>query len=221
MFKLRKISFSIIFNLTIFFILMIGIQNSSTHKKVNLLIGETIRLPVGFIIGVCFGSFFNVVIYRLPLNLSIVKPRSFCPKCKSKISWRENIPLLSWLIQKGQCLNCGKKISFKYPLIEFLTGLSFIALSFSSPEIHQSINNKIFLNISSWIFFSIVFLISLIDIRHFWIPQKLINFGFLFGTFNFLLVKFDKVKINSSYTPCISFSDRIYSCLKFGLMKLK
>jgi len=146
-------------------------------------------LVKNFIIGICFGSFFNVVIYRLPLNLSIVKPRSFCPKCKSKISWRENIPLLSWLIQKGQCLNCGKKISFKYPLIEFLTGLSFIAFSFSSPEIHQSINNKIFLNISSWIFFSIVFLISLIDIRHFWIPQKLINFGFLFGTFNFLLVK--------------------------------
>ena len=59
MFKLRKISFSIIFNLTLFFILMIGIQNSSTHKKVNLLIGETIKLPIGFIVGLSFigGSF--------------------------------------------------------------------------------------------------------------------------------------------------------------------
>ena len=54
MFKLRKISFSIIFNLTLFFILMVGIQNSSTHKKVNLLISETIRLPIGFIIGLSF-----------------------------------------------------------------------------------------------------------------------------------------------------------------------
>ncbi len=146
-------------------------------------------LVKNFIIGICFGSFFNVVIYRLPLNLSIVKPRSFCPKCKSMITWRENIPLLSWLIQKGQCLNCGKNISLKYPLIEFLTGLFFIIFSFSSPEIHQSINNENFLNLSSWIFFSIVFLISLIDIRHFWIPQQLINFGFLFGGFNFLFGK--------------------------------
>ncbi len=54
MFKLRKISFSIIFNLTLFFILMVGIQNSSTHKKINLLIGETIRLPIGFIVGLSF-----------------------------------------------------------------------------------------------------------------------------------------------------------------------
>ena len=59
MFKLRKISHSIIFNLTLFFILMVGIQNSSTHKKVNLLIGETIRLPISFIVGLSFiaGSF--------------------------------------------------------------------------------------------------------------------------------------------------------------------
>ena len=68
---------------------------------------SSLMLIKNFIIGVCFGSFFNVVIYRIPLNLSIVKPRSFCPKCKSMITWRENIPLLSWLIQKGQCLNCG------------------------------------------------------------------------------------------------------------------
>ena len=54
MFTLRKISFSIIFNLALFFILMVGIQNSSTHKKINLLIGETIRLPIGFIVGLSF-----------------------------------------------------------------------------------------------------------------------------------------------------------------------
>ena len=54
MFKLKKISYSIIFNLTLFFILMVGIQNSSTHKNVNLLIGETIRLPIGFIVGLSF-----------------------------------------------------------------------------------------------------------------------------------------------------------------------
>jgi len=143
-----------------------------------------------FLIGICFGSFFNVVIYRLPLNISIAKPRSFCPKCKSRISWRENIPLFSWLIQKGKCRNCDKRISFSYPLIELLTGLFFVILNFSSQQIHTSISNEFFRNIFSWIFFSIIFLISLIDINHFWIPQKLINYGFLFGLINLFLVKF-------------------------------
>ena len=143
-----------------------------------------------FVIGTCFGSFFNVVVYRLPQGISIVKPRSFCPKCKSRITWRENIPLLSWLIQKGRCRYCDKKISFSYPLIELLTGLFFVILNFSSQQIHTSITNEFFRNIFSWIFFSIIFLISLIDMNHFWIPQKLINYGFLFGLINLFLVKF-------------------------------
>lgn len=143
-----------------------------------------------FLIGVCFGSFFNVVIYRLPNNISIITPRSFCPECKSRITWRENIPLLSWLIQKGRCRYCDKKISFSYPLIELLTGLFFVILNFSSQQIHTSISNEFFRNIFSWIFFSIIFLISLIDMNHFWIPQKLINYGFLFGLINLFLVKF-------------------------------
>ena len=143
-----------------------------------------------FLIGVCFGSFFNVVIYRLPNNISIITPRSFCPECKSRITWRENIPLLSWLIQKGRCRYCDKKISFSYPLIELLTGLFFVILNFSSQQIHTSITNEFFKNIFSWIFFSIIFLISLIDMNHFWIPQKLINYGFLFGLINLFLVKF-------------------------------
>ena len=100
-----------------------------------------------FLIGICFGSFFNVVIYRLPLELSIVSPRSFCPKCKSRISWRENIPLLSWLIQKGKCRNCENKISISYPIIEFLTGVFFVILNFSSQQIHSSITNEIFRNL--------------------------------------------------------------------------
>ena len=141
-----------------------------------------------FLIGICFGSFFNVVIYRLPLSLSIVKPRSFCPKCKYSITWRENIPLFSWLIQKGKCINCGTNISFTYPLIELLSGLFFIVFSFSSQQIHSSIDNQSFRNLFSWIFFSIVFLISLIDIKHFWIPQSLINCGFIFGCLNFFII---------------------------------
>ena len=171
-----------------------------------------------FLIGICFGSFFNVVIYRLPLELSIVRPRSFCPKCKSSISWRENIPLLSWLIQKGKCRNCENKISISYPIIELLTGVFFVILNFSSQQIHSSITNEIFRNLFSWIFFSIIFLISLIDINHFWIPQKLINYGFLFGFINLILVKFI-VGNSNLYDLIRAFATIIVSYLFFELIR--
>ena len=171
-----------------------------------------------FLIGICFGSFFNVVIYRLPLELSIVRPRSFCPKCKSRISWRENIPLLSWLIQKGKCRNCENKISISYPIIEFLTGIFFVILNFSSQQIHSSITNEIFRNLFSWIFFSIIFLISLIDINHFWVPQKLINYGFLFGFINLILVKFI-VGNSNLYDLIRAFATIIVSYLFFELIR--
>ena len=57
-----------------------------------------------FVIGSCIGSFLNVVIYRLPNDLSIIKPRSFCPICKTKLTWQENIPFISWIIQGRKCI---------------------------------------------------------------------------------------------------------------------
>ena len=76
-----------------------------------------------FIFGLCFGSFFNVLIYRLPLNKSIIHPRSFCPKCKTKIKNYYNIPLLSYIILRRKCAHCQEKISFIYPLVESITAL--------------------------------------------------------------------------------------------------
>ena len=132
-----------------------------------------------FVIGTCIGSFLNVIVFRFPNNLSIVKPRSFCPKCKSNLSWRENIPLISWLIQKGRCLKCNKSISFRYPLIELSTGIMFVIFINSSPSFYSSITSPIFNILFSWVFLSLLICISLIDIKSFWIPQGLINFGFI------------------------------------------
>ena len=75
-----------------------------------------------FIYGLVFGSFYNVVGYRIPKKLSLLRPGSYCPNCRHKLRWYELIPLFSYVIQRGRCTQCKKKISFYYPLIEFLTG---------------------------------------------------------------------------------------------------
>lgn len=80
---------------------------------------------VVFVFGTVFGSFFNVVGWRLPAGLSLVKPGSFCPKCKHKLKWYENIPIVSFLIQGGKCRECKCKIPKFYIIIEVLTGVLY------------------------------------------------------------------------------------------------
>lgn len=80
-----------------------------------------------FFLGLSFGSFLNVCIYRLPLGLSVVRPRSACPHCKHPIEFYDNLPVLSWLILGGHCRYCKAKISARYLFIELLTGALFLA----------------------------------------------------------------------------------------------
>ena len=83
-----------------------------------------------FIFGTLIGSFLNVVIYRIPKNESIVFPSSKCQSCGNSLKWWHNIPIFSWLFLLGKCYFCKDKISSQYPLVEFLTGLIFLALFF-------------------------------------------------------------------------------------------
>jgi leader peptidase (prepilin peptidase) / N-methyltransferase len=80
-----------------------------------------------FFLGLAFGSFLNVCIYRLPLDMSVVTPRSACPKCKQGIALYDNLPILSWLILRGRCRHCKAAISPRYLVIELLTGALFLA----------------------------------------------------------------------------------------------
>ncbi|NOK18046.1 prepilin peptidase [Corallococcus carmarthensis] len=80
-----------------------------------------------FVLGLCIGSFLNVVIARVPEGLSIVRPGSRCPKCGHVLAWYENIPVLSWLGLRGKCRGCGMPISPRYVFVELLTGLLFLA----------------------------------------------------------------------------------------------
>jgi len=81
-----------------------------------------------FLFGLVWGSFLNVVIYRVPEGISLLKPRSFCPVCGHKIKWYDNIPLFSYLVLRGKCRYCGAKIPLRYPLVELWTGLTFLLL---------------------------------------------------------------------------------------------
>ena len=84
----------------------------------------------------CWGSFLNVLAYRLIQGQSITKPRSSCPKCKHIISWYDNIPVLSWLLLQGTCRNCKQHISFLYQCIEILTAIILSLLYLYLPHHH-------------------------------------------------------------------------------------
>ena len=83
-----------------------------------------------FVLGACFGSFLNVVIYRLPAGMSLGKPKSRCPRCETPLAARDNIPVFGWIFLKGKCRYCQLPIAARYPIIESVCGGIFLALLF-------------------------------------------------------------------------------------------
>lgn len=118
------------------------------------------------IAGLAFGSFANVLIYRIPRKKSIVSPGSFCPECGSKIFFYDNIPVISWIILKGKCRKCGKPIPFRYPLVEI-----FSAVIFTLSYLLFGLSVDGFLAI---FFLYVLLIISFIDLELRVIPNKII-----------------------------------------------
>lgn len=120
-----------------------------------------------FIFGTIIGSFLNVVILRHNTGDSIVKTRSRCFNCGKNLEWYELIPILSFFIQGGKCRKCKSKISWQYPIMEFLTGLIFLL-------VFQITHYSLFITIYYFIIFSLLIVISVYDIRHQIIPNKFV-----------------------------------------------
>ncbi len=132
-----------------------------------------------FVIGASVGSFLNVIRFRYPKDISIVKPRSFCPSCKNNIPFYFNVPILSWFFLRGKCYYCESKIPFSYPFVEFLTATLFVLNSFFSGSIAYEYNlNLIGLNI-----FTVILLISsMIDFDNMIIPNEFVIIGLILGS---------------------------------------
>jgi leader peptidase (prepilin peptidase)/N-methyltransferase len=127
-----------------------------------------------FLIGACIGSFLNVVIYRVPLGLSVNEPkRSFCPKCRADIPMRLNIPLVSWLWLRGKCSNCRAPIAFRYFAVELLTALLFAAVWWfvrSSLELGYFVVPAMAVLLPLWIMAALFVVIVFVDAEHLIIP---------------------------------------------------
>jgi len=122
-----------------------------------------------FVLGTIIGSFLNCVIWRLHKNETI-GGRSYCPQCREKISWYDNIPLVSFFILGGRCRNCRGKISWQYPLVEFITGILFLLV------FRININNPDFLIIigRDWLLIAIFIIIFVYDFRWKLIPMLVV-----------------------------------------------
>ena len=120
-----------------------------------------------FLIGLIFGSFLNVLIHRLPLELSLLKPlRSSCPHCQHKIKWFENIPVVSYIFLKRRCSSCHKPISLVYPVVELLTGTVTLML-----YMNYWLNFELIVMVT--LFYTLIVL-SFIDLKHKAVPDFLL-----------------------------------------------
>jgi leader peptidase (prepilin peptidase)/N-methyltransferase len=126
-----------------------------------------------FIFGAIVGSFLNVCIYRMPIEKSIVRPRSFCPHCRKQIPWYDNVPFLSYIVLGGRCRFCRKPISIRYFMVELLTAGLFLFLYF-----HYGLQ---WVLLPYWIFVSGLVVAAFVDLEHRIIPDEISLGGIVMG----------------------------------------
>lgn len=126
-----------------------------------------------FIFGLIVGSFLNVCIHRIPRSESILFPPSHCPRCSRRITWKDNIPVISFLFLRGRCRFCGEGISFRYPLVELLTAFFSLYLFLVSSSLIEYL--------IYFVFTASLIAISFIDLQHRVIPNQISIPGIFLG----------------------------------------
>ncbi len=134
---------------------------------------EAVVLAGAGLLGLCVGSFLNVCILRLPHDQSLLRPPSTCPKCRHPIAWRDNIPVVSWLLLKGRCRHCHAPISAQYPLIEAAVALLWVAAVLAYGATMQAL--------AAALLGTILLGIAVTDARHYLIPNEYTWGGLLIG----------------------------------------
>ena len=134
-------------------------------QQIDLIFAPPYQVALLLWVGACLGSFANVLIARLPEDLSVVHPRSRCPKCQRLIHWYENLPILSYILLRGRCAGCKSSIPIRYLVVEFLMAALAGGLWL---KLGLSWQTAIWLLINTGLL-AIIFL----DIDHWWVPDKI------------------------------------------------
>src|ERR1700733_10196667 len=142
---------------------------------------DILYLVLIFIVGVCVGSFLNVVSERYNTGLSIVSPRSRCATCNTELKWYELIPIISFIALRGKCATCKSPLSLQYPVVEFLTGVLFVGLALRQAyywPIYSVFQNGMLYSVLFFLFYVLVFslliVIVLYDMKHKVIPNTFV-----------------------------------------------
>lgn len=147
----------------------------STGEPGGIPLTDPVFAVFAALLGAITGSFLNVVIYRLPRNLSVNNPRrSFCPACKTQIPWHQNLPVLSWVLLRGKCAKCGSPIPVRYALVEALTAALFFGL-------WRAAGGDPLLALGLFVFCGIAIAAAFIDLEHMIIPDSLTLGGAVAG----------------------------------------
>lgn len=142
----------------------------------ELLLHSSVLPYIGFVLGIIFGSFLNVCAHRIPIGKSIVLPASHCPSCGSNIPWFRNIPLITWLYQKGKANCCNYTIPVRYWLVEVSVGLAFTYFTYLY-SLDLDLVSLIFRILFSWIMIAVI----VIDFETMLIPDRFSVGGAVFG----------------------------------------
>ena len=128
-----------------------------------------------FLLGLVVGSFLNAVIYRLEANDSVLRGRSYCPRCRHVLSWQDLVPVLSFVMLRGKCRYCKGRISPQYPLVEICTALIFLAIfNFEFLIFNKFSNFLISETLYLFVIASLLIVLFVYDLKHYILPDKIL-----------------------------------------------